>query len=466
MPDLIATKEHEMHSTFEIKILAREGNAHGDLFGRLMSDLFLSLGYDAVRLNVARSGREIDIVAKHRLEPRSAIAECKATGEKVGGAEINKLAGKLRPERQRREDQSDVTGYFISLSGFTESAIDQECESRSDAVILIDANRAVQELIKGRILVPIEVADERAGRLVGQSRDLTLDKAHELLAYKNCWVWAVYFSRDHERTHVAFIHADGTPIASSIAREVVADYLRIDSGIASLDCLNRDIETMSDEVAKLERAQARYHDYLVAECGSILLDGLPADAVVGALRLKLEDLFVPMNVITDGGLLSGSGKGWQQHVFTHPKPRPFGATLGRFNRLAVLASPGGGKSTLIKRLAVAYSDPARRSLVMDQLPERSWTPVFLRCRELRDKSRMSFIELLDEMANRAAMGEDKSAFIKTLHASLRLGAVLLLVDGLDEITDVGDRTAFVRNLRTFLAVYPNVSLVLASPSAR
>jgi len=33
----------------------------GDLFGRLMSDLFVSLGYDDVRLNIARSGREIDM---------------------------------------------------------------------------------------------------------------------------------------------------------------------------------------------------------------------------------------------------------------------------------------------------------------------------------------------------------------------------------------------------------------------
>lgn len=102
-----------MPQPVEIRIIATEANRRGDLFGRLMSDLFLSLGYDNVRMNIQRSGREIDIDAEHRLEARRAIAECKALEEKVGGAEVNKLAGKLRPERSRHSGHT-VAGYFIS----------------------------------------------------------------------------------------------------------------------------------------------------------------------------------------------------------------------------------------------------------------------------------------------------------------------------------------------------------------
>ncbi|MGA2770486.1 MAG: hypothetical protein ABSG26_06690 [Bryobacteraceae bacterium] len=40
-----------------------------------------------------------------------------------------------------------------------------------------------------------------------------------------------------------------------------------------------------------------------------------------------------------------------------------------------------------------------------------------------------------------------------------------MVDGLDEISDPGDRTAFVRNLRAFLGIYPNISLVATSREA-
>jgi hypothetical protein len=108
-----------------------------------MNDLFLSLGYDDVRSNIARSGREIDIEAKHRAEKRIALAECKALKAKAGGKEINACAGKLRPERGEHPGVS-ITPYFISLSGFTETSVDQEAKSGGDAVILMDGPRAIR----------------------------------------------------------------------------------------------------------------------------------------------------------------------------------------------------------------------------------------------------------------------------------------------------------------------------------
>jgi hypothetical protein len=88
-----------MLDTVSVRILEKDNNRRGDLFGRLMNDLFLSLGYDNVRLNIARSGREIDIEAEHRLEQRRAVAECKALSEKVGGTQINTFRGSIEAER-------------------------------------------------------------------------------------------------------------------------------------------------------------------------------------------------------------------------------------------------------------------------------------------------------------------------------------------------------------------------------
>src|SRR5258708_26856213 len=107
-----------------IRILENKSNKRGDLFTVLMSDLFLALGYDAIRVNVQKAGREIDIDATHRLEPRRVLAECKSTGKKVGGDAINKFVGIL--DAERRQDDDEILGYFISLSGFTETAIEQE----------------------------------------------------------------------------------------------------------------------------------------------------------------------------------------------------------------------------------------------------------------------------------------------------------------------------------------------------
>ncbi len=39
------------------------------------------------------------------------------------------------------------------------------------------------------------------------------------------------------------------------------------------------------------------------------------------------------------------------------------------------------------------------------------------------------------------------------------GRAILLVDGLDEISDEGVRTAFAGHLRTFLAMFPRVAMV-------
>jgi restriction endonuclease Mrr len=121
-----------------IRILAGDGNEKGDLFARLMRDLFFSLGYDNPRMNIARSGREIDLEADHRFEARRAIGECKAVEATIGGREINAFAGKLR--RERRRDGRTIAPYFISLSGFTEPAIDQESESGPEGVILLNGS--------------------------------------------------------------------------------------------------------------------------------------------------------------------------------------------------------------------------------------------------------------------------------------------------------------------------------------
>src|SRR5688500_14225374 len=102
-----------------VRILAAESNARGDLFGRLVEDFFLALGYSDCRLNIHKSGREVDLVASHRLENRHALAECKAQADHVGGAAINKFAGVLDAER-RTGRYPDLSGYFLSVSGFKE----------------------------------------------------------------------------------------------------------------------------------------------------------------------------------------------------------------------------------------------------------------------------------------------------------------------------------------------------------
>lgn len=138
-----------MQDQTSIRILENDTNRRGDLFGKLMADLFVALGYEQPRLNIHKSGREVDLTADHRLEPHRAIGECKATSDPAGGADLNKFVGVLDAEQK---DERPIIGYFISLAGFTETAIEQE-KKRRTKIITLTGSQVVSELVEGRILI-------------------------------------------------------------------------------------------------------------------------------------------------------------------------------------------------------------------------------------------------------------------------------------------------------------------------
>jgi hypothetical protein len=447
-----------------IRILEKENNKKGDLFARLMKDLFLTLGYDNPRLNIHKTGREIDIEAVHRTENRRAIAECKATEKKIGGDHINKFAGVLDGEKKRRRIKTE--GYFISLSGFTEAAIEQEKEF-GNRVILLDANDVIDELIDGNIIVSEKRAMEQAVHCAaGHGSKLRADESFELLAHDMGWIWVVYFTQNKQRTHFALVHADGEALAPEPAQAVIKSDKSVGGELYRLEYLPPPGHpSISDK--SVNEAREKYLQYLKSECGDITLEGMPADQEVGPRSLNLENLFVPLH-------LEPSGEEEQEPKPPHgkipPKSKqkgrqPVGGILSDNARLAILAAPGGGKTTLIKRLAVAYAFPERRTLIDDKLPDRSWLPLFIRCRQLQDRVSWPVIDILHDIASRAEISELKGAFSLLVNRTLRDGDVLLLVDGLDEISNEGHRVRFVTQLRTFLATYPNVNVIVTSREA-
>ncbi|HWL54132.1 MAG TPA: NACHT domain-containing protein [Chthoniobacteraceae bacterium] len=430
-----------------IRILEPDANRRGDLFGRLMADLFVALGYEQPRMNIHKSGREIDLSANHRLEPRRAVGECKATEETIGGGELNKFVGALDAEH---DEKVQISGYFISLAGFKETAIEQEKLRRRTKIITLTGEQVVGELIKGRIIVPSERATELAGRCSAGHLHLTLDGTPELVAHERGWIWTIYYSLGKVRTSFVLIHADGTPLGSALALKIIGSDQAIGGSLHQLSCLNPSPAEVVVTPGLEKAAMSAYSRYISEECGFIQLDGLPADSEVGSRRLKLENLFVPLHIDIP------SKEKLRQAV---------GAALVDHSRLAILAAPGGGKSTLIKRIAVAYADAQRRSLVPDDLPENSWLPLFFRCRELRGLARASFVELLEALAHREPVRQHAHTFRALADRALIEGRVLLLVDGLDEISDAGDRAAFVCTMRTALQAYPGTAIIVTSREA-
>lgn len=441
-----------MQKATHIRILENDNNRRGDLFGRLMADLMVALGYEQPRLNIHKSGRELDLSAEHRLEPRRAIAECKATSETIGGADLNKFVGALDAEHEDR-DKHPITGYFISLAGFKETALEQERKRRQTKILTLSGSQVVDELVNGRILIAKERATELAGRCCAPFSSLDLDPDTELLAHERGWIWAIYYTTGKARTHFVLIHADGTALAQQIVNEVIASDSDCNGPLHLLTCLNPAPSLVAGTDALVSEALVAYKQYISNECGDIQLDGLPADTEVGSRKLRLENLFIPLHLDVTNELNKKKDR------------QPIGSALAQHQRLAILAAPGGGKSTLIKRLAIAYTDSGRRKKITDNLPHSDWLPLYFRCRELRGLARGSFSELLDALSLREPVRQHATIFRTYIDRELLAGRVLLLVDGLDEIADPGDRAAFVCTLRTALQAYPSVAIIITSREA-
>ncbi len=448
-----------MDTPTSLRLLASEDNARGDLFTRLAKDLFFALAYDDLRLNVHMTGREIDIMGTHRFESRRLVAECKAHADKMGGAELNKFFGVVSRERDK-DERTPVAGYFVSLSGFRETGKEQELEtSARNRIILLDGKLVIEELIRVRILVSHTEAIEQAGRCAAHAglKDAVLDGA-ELLGHEMGYLWAVFYAHNKQRMHFALIHADGTPLAKAAACGVIQADRDCAGSLHTLHYLAPP-ETAADRETLAKSAVDRYRRWVAEECGHIQLLGLPADSDLSACKMRLEHLFVPLKLVFAAS--RPADEPGQKAAPGQETIVPLGEFLGGHNRFSLLAKPGGGKSTLLKRLAIAYAVPERRAETDDRLPDRDWLPLFVRCRELRNRAHRPILELLDDLPRHASMNGDEAAvFHDQIDEALRAGRALLLVDGLDEISDEGARTTFAAHLRTFLAMFPLLAIVV------
>lgn len=211
-----------------------------------------------------------------------------------------------------------------------------------------------------------------------------------------------------------------------------------------------------------------YRTFLLKDCGQMTIEGVRADMDTAQRRFDLERLFVPLKVLPCPPEVPETDPQRAQKLLRwhekNKKPRPFGGVFAKHNRLALLALPGGGKTLLLKRLAVAYADPARRRASEDALPDLDLTPVLIRCREWREhihRPILTLLQSLPDITGHAPLAGLSDALLPLF----KKGRILLLVDGLDEIHDDGLRSTFVEHLESFLEEHKLTRLVVTSREA-
>ncbi|MGC4891204.1 NACHT domain-containing protein [Micromonospora sp. DT227] len=452
-----------------VRIIAANINEQGDLLTRLAADLIFTLGYDNCIFDTHKTGRELDLTATHRFEARNVVAEFKSGATPAGGADLNKFYGVLDAERRRREGR-EVHGYFISLAGFRSSAIAQE-EELGGRFALLDGRRVRDELAEGKIIVGPVRAMDAARQTAGSGNDLELEENPDLIGHAIGWIWAVYFSLHGQRAAVCLVHADGTPLSLTMAKQVAATAKNAKDSLGMLRLLNK--APQPDNRATVKR---RYLSFLKQEFGGITLEGLPVDQTMGSGQFKLEALYVPLQLV-ETGIVRGNGRVSQttqgdpavesslEEEEQAPSHYKLGEVLETHQHLAILGLPGSGKTTALKRIAVAYADKSRLGESADGLPKASWFPVVIKCRHLAGSVRKTILQIIAEQVERAEMPEYRDDFVRLVSGELRNGNLMLLVDGLDEIASSADRLAFVGQLRTFIGVYPKCRLIVTSREA-
>jgi len=224
----------------------------------------------------------------------------------------------------------------------------------------------------------------------------------------------------------------------------------------------------SDATSRHAAVLRDYRAFLLKDCGQMTIEGLRADMDTAQRRFDLEQLFVPISMSpTPPDIPAGDLEREQKLRDWHEKnkdPRPFGEVFAKKKRLALLALPGGGKTLLLKRLAVAYADPPRRQASVDGLPNLELTPVLIRCREWREHIHRPILTLLNSISDITGQAS-LSGLSEALVPLFKKGRVLLLVDGLDEIHDDALRTTFVDHLESFLDDHKLTRLVITSREA-
>ncbi|MGW0808341.1 NACHT domain-containing protein [Nonomuraea sp. NPDC002799] len=443
-----------------ILVAASESNDQGDVFTERMTDVVHALGYETLYLNISKPGREIDIHGRHRLEHRSVIVECKAQSRPVSGADLNKFAGVLERERLQ---EPNLVGYYISISGFTAPARLQEDDFPSPRMLLLGPVDIYEQLVAGNILIPRDRAAFAAATTMSESlTGLSVDDEPILIAHNSGWIWLIPYSHLGKIVAFSLVHASGYLLPHSVAQSIQAllpqQFRDLTVCAPSDSRINADSEVLN-----------AYRRYVLQECGSIALEGMPIDNYVSTASHDIEDFYID---ITLEGMAPQAED--RSHSSNASPGRPYeearivkrlGEVLSSEVKITVLAPPGSGKSTLIKRLAVAYADPDRRSKIDDNLPGRPFLPLVLRGRDLKVHEDTTILDVIHDIPRKAEIPHFASDFKELIHQSMQAGDALLLIDGIDEIADETARRRFSAKLRTFLAIHPNVRLVLTSREA-
>jgi len=241
--------------------------------------------------------------------------------------------------------------------------------------------------------------------------------------------------------------------------------------------------------AQRQQAFDHYRQLTLDSCDILDLAGLPEDdRHLATQKFVLRQFYVPLRLnvemarnaeISIEQLEQLESRREKQRLYaagryseqiTDLKRVSVGKRLTAAQRLVVLGDPGAGKTTLVRWLVTAYllkmkADPDLAKLPdVATLPDKDWLPVLIRCRELDETG---FTGALDDILRQTLLKaqlttQEADILLAVLREQLANGKALLLLDGLDEITNATMRARFCRQIENIAVAYPLAPIITTS----
>ena len=234
-------------------------------------------------------------------------------------------------------------------------------------------------------------------------------------------------------------------------------------------------------------AEQRYRALLLETCDIVNMGNLPEDRRLAQRELKLRLLYIPLRVWVD----VKAGKEDVEVTWDKMEKRraaslrgitrieeiesdrmrvPVGERLAKARRLVVLGDPGSGKTTLTRWIATAYLLRMKKDSYwydlpdVKTIPDLDYFPIIIRCRDLDKRCLGGVLDdlLRHTLRKNQLMDTEAEALKALLIERVRVGTALLILDGLDEITDPMVRACFCQQLEQIHIAFPSAPIIATS----
>lgn len=270
-----------------IQVLGKTRKEKGDSLEKLMEKVLDSVGYEDFQLGAHKTGRQIDLYAKHKVTRHPIICECKAHGRSIGSGDVNKFYGIYDKEYRHN---NKLVGLFFSLSGFGSTALaaheemEQEVKSR---FLLRDGDFILSMLRKAKFVA----SDDTLDFIIASRIKYRLGERYLTCTEGNIY-WVQLILTDDKATHYIILGPKGEDVPAYLCSEIGS----IDPRLRNLNLLN--IHAMRETLLSLLDASSKTVDEIATsanecrETATLSLKNLIRDSIVeetnGKYHLRKE----------------------------------------------------------------------------------------------------------------------------------------------------------------------------------